>query len=554
MSRPGPGIRGMPARLREALGAIARAAAVGTAGLPLLVGAAAPASGSPARAPRITVGSKAFPESWILAEAAARLARTSGATADHRANLGGTEIVYQALRSGSIDLYPEYTGTISEVILKVRGRPALPALRAALAHEGVGVSQPLGFNDGYALGVRRDVAHRYGLVKLSDLGAHPELRLGLSHEFIGRDDGWAGLARRYDLSMPHLTGLQHDLAYGAVASGAIDVMDIYTTDPQIEKLDLVILADDRDFFPRYDAVFLYRLALEREAPDALRAMQSLAGRVHEAQMTRANGLVALHHVSYQDAAARLLDEIQAGATGTPTGAGHAGGRNGAATHSQSGAGGNTGSAAATTPRGILRNVAAHLTLVSISLLAAILLGIPLGVLATRSRPVAAITLSAAGLLQTIPSLALLAFLIPALGIGAGPALVALFLYSLLPIVRNTHTGITTIPPALAEAAEALGLSPRAKLFRVSLPMALPSILAGVKTSAVINVGTATLAALIGAGGLGDPILSGIQLRDTGLILAGALPAAALALLVQGAFDLVERAVVPRGLRLPAEPS
>jgi osmoprotectant transport system permease protein len=163
-----------------------------------------------------------------------------------------------------------------------------------------------------------------------------------------------------------------------------------------------------------------------------------------------------------------------------------------------------------------------------------------------------VLLPAAGVVQTIPSLALLAFLIPFLGIGAGPALVALFLYGLLPIVRNTYTGLTTIAPGLRESAEVLGLTPRARLVRIELPMAAPSILAGVQTSAVINVGTATLAALIGAGGLGEPILSGIQLRDTTLILEGAIPAALLALAVQAGFDLLERALVPRGLRLAAE--
>jgi osmoprotectant transport system permease protein len=191
-----------------------------------------------------------------------------------------------------------------------------------------------------------------------------------------------------------------------------------------------------------------------------------------------------------------------------------------------------------------------LKLVALSLLLAILVGIPLGVLATRSAFLGGAILSLSGLLQTIPSLALLALLIPFLGIGAIPALVALFLYSLLPIVRNTYVGLTTIPQPLAEAAEAIGLSSAAKLFRVRLPMASPAIMAGIKTSAVINVGTATLAALIGAGGLGEPILSGIQLRQNGLILQGAIPAAVLALLVQRAFDAFDLVVVPRGLRLP----
>ena len=154
-----------------------------------------------------------------------------------------------------------------------------------------------------------------------------------------------------------------------------------------------------------------------------------------------------------------------------------------------------------------------------------------------------------GVIQTIPSLALLVFMIPLFGLGARPAIMALFLYSLLPIVRNTYTGLHDIPTGIRESAAALGLPSGATLRLVDLPMASRAILAGIKISAVINVGTATLGALIGAVCYGQPILTGIRLNDTGLILQGAVPAAVLALMVQGLFDLVERVLVPKGLRL-----
>jgi osmoprotectant transport system permease protein len=188
----------------------------------------------------------------------------------------------------------------------------------------------------------------------------------------------------------------------------------------------------------------------------------------------------------------------------------------------------------------------------VSLTLAIAAAVPLGVLAFRRPRLGQAILAVVGVIQTIPSLALLVFMIPLLGIGAVPATVALSLYSLLPIVRNTHAGLASIPGAVRESAEALGLSPAAILRLVELPMAGGSILAGMKSAAVINVGTATLGALIGAGGLGQPILTGIRLDDVGLVLEGAVPAALLALLVQGLFDLAERALVPRGLRLTAE--
>jgi len=479
-----------------------------------------------AAAPRVTVGSKALPESWILGEAAATLARRNGCVVEHRRNLGGTEIVYDALRSGSIDMYPEYTGTIAEVIVHATGHPPLTELRRQLAQQGIGVSEPLGFNDSYGIAVAPAVAQRLNLHKLSDLAQHPELRLGLTHEFLGRADGWPGLAHAYGIPVGHPLGIQHELAFQAIQAGKIDAMDVYTTDAWIERLGLVVLEDDRAFFPRYDAVFLYRADLPQRAPQALAAIRRLEGKIDEARMIRANARVVLEKEDAGVAADSLLIDALGAAPAAST--------------------------RSSRTVDLLRYLVQHLRLVAISLLAAILLGVPIGIVSARSPGLARILLSLSGIVQTMPSLALLAFLIPLLGIGAGPALVALFLYSLLPIVRNTYTGLTTIPPALLESADVLGLTPAARLRRIDLPMASPAILAGIQTSAVINVGTATLAALIGAGGLGEPILSGIQLRDTAMILEGAIPAALLALAVQGAFDLLERAVVPRGLRLRSE--
>jgi len=185
----------------------------------------------------------------------------------------------------------------------------------------------------------------------------------------------------------------------------------------------------------------------------------------------------------------------------------------------------------------------------VSLAVAIAIGIPLGIWAARSPGAAQPVLATVGLIQTIPSLALLAFLIPLLGaIGIWPALVALFLYALLPIVRNTHSGIVDIAPNLRESAQALGIAPAARLRLVELPLAARSILGGIKTSAVINVGTATIAAFIGAGGYGERIVTGLALNDNQMLLAGAIPAAALALLVNWSFELLDRRLIPEGVR------
>jgi osmoprotectant transport system permease protein len=394
-----------------------------------------------------------------------------------------------------------------------------------LAADGIGMSYSLGFTDRYALAVSQDVQ---GVETISDLARHPELRLALNPEFAGRKDGWKPLAEAYGLKPNSVSEMQHELCYEAIGAGKVDVINVYTTDAQITRFKLKVLRDDKGFFPSYDCVLLYRADLPSRCPKAWAAMQQLVGRISEARMSAAN---AKHQLEKQDAkevAADLLQQV------LPQ---------------------NHGQTAVAPPRQgwnwsvIGVHVLEHLKLVSISLLVAICIGIPLGVLASTSPFLANLTLSATALLQTIPSLALLAFLVPMFGVGIKAALIALLVYSLLPIVRNTYTGLTTIPGNLSEAAEAIGLSPGAQLFQVRLPMASPSILAGIKTSAVINVGTATLAALVGAGGLGSSIIQGINLLDNNILLQGAIPAAALALLVQGFFDQVERVLVPKGLRL-----
>jgi osmoprotectant transport system permease protein len=272
----------------------------------------------------------------------------------------------------------------------------------------------------------------------------------------------------------------------------------------------------------YNAVILYRADLAARAPGVVTMFRRLAGRIDADAMSRMNARVKLEGRGEADVAADFLQgslQLQ------------------------------VEQQVRTAWQRFRRHTAEHLVLVGISLSAAIALAIPLGILAARLRRLGQVVLGLAGIIQTIPSLALFVFMIPLLGIGGPPAVVALFLYSLLPIIRNTYAGLKDIPPAIVESAQALGLPARARLRIVELPLATRAILAGIKTSAVINVGTATLGALIGAGGYGQPILTGIRLDNTGLILQGAVPAAALALLVQGLFELVERVLLPAGLRL-----
>ncbi len=478
--------------------------------------------GQMAHGDSVVVGAKKFTESVILAEMAAQVMRKEGLPAEVR-ELGGTRTLWQALKRGDIDLYPEYTGTLlQEMFAGVpQAAGSLAGLQPLLAAQGIRVSMPLGFDNRYALGMLEARAARLGIAEVSDLLAHPGLRYGFSNEFMDRADGWPGLRRHYGLAPKRVTGLDHDLAYRGLAAGTIDVIDTYATDAEIQHYQVRVLRDDRRYFPSYEAVFVYRSDLASRAPAVLRGLERLVGKIATADMMAMNARVKLQGVEEQRVAADFLAErlaLQAEVRER------------------------------TVASRLWQHTQEHLFLVAISLSSAILVAVPLGILAARRARFGHGILAAVGVVQTIPSLALLVFMIPLLGIGAGPAIVALFLYSLLPIVRNTYTGLRGITPAVKESAEALGMTPGAQLRLVELPMALPAILAGVKTSAVINVGTATLGALIGAGGYGQPILTGIRLDDTGLILMGAVPAAGLALLAQGLFELLERWLVPRGLR------
>lgn len=472
--------------------------------------------------PSITIGSKAFTESVILGEVLRHLAQQTGVEVNHQRQLGGTRVLWNALLSGEIDAYPEYTGTILQEILVEEHLQNQAELRQALMERGVRMTAPLGFNNTYAIGVKETLAQKLHLSTISDLRKHPELVMGFGNEFMDRADGWPGLQQRYQLPQQNVRGLNHDLAYRGIESGTLQVTDLYSTDAEIAYYKLRALKDDLNYFPIYNAIILYRADLQHRAPEVVALFQRLAGRIDASTMSKMNAEVKLQGKSESAVAAEFLSKTFNLDVDVQT---------------------------QSIWQRLWQHTIEHLVLVAISLSAAIVLAIPLGIVAARYRRLGQLVLGAAGIIQTIPSLALFVFMIPLLGIGGPPAVVALFLYSLLPIIRNTYAGLKDIPPAIVESAQALGLPSLARLRIVELPLATRAILAGIKTSAVINVGTATLSALIGAGGYGQPILTGIRLDNIGLILQGAIPAAALALLAQGLFELIERGLLPRSLRL-----
>ena len=485
------------------------------------------------------VGSKRFTESYILGEIVTQTLVAAGRPASHRQGLGNTGILEQALASGSVDLYPEYTGTIVRELLKREGNPSLDELNRWLAPRGLVAAIPLGFNNTYALAMSEARARALGIARISDLASAKGqgLKLGFSHEFLERADGWPALRQAYSVTATPI-GLDHGLAYDAVANGRVDVIDVYSTDAKLGRLGLRVLEDDRAFFPKYDAVLLMRAGVD-VAP-----LQRLAGAIDAPAMIAMNGEVELDGRSFAATAAGFLARRGGAAA---VGGSNAVANPAAASAARQGRG--QGRVDSVKP-GLLarlfapdfgRLAAEHLVLVFGSLVLAVAVGVPIGIAAWRWPAAAGVLLGAVAVLQTVPSLALLAFLIALVGsIGVVPALIALFLYALLPIVRNTHAGLQGVSREMAQAALSLGLTARQALAHVQLPLAAPTLLAGIKTAAVINVGTATMAAFIGAGGFGERIVAGLAVNDSTVMLAGALPAAALALVVQAGFDAAER--------------
>ncbi len=469
------------------------------------------------QAQTIRVGAKHFNEGYILSEIISQLLESEGYTIERKYNLGGTLVCFEALKNNAIDVYPEYSGTLSAEILK-QDQFSYQEINAALQKNfQLEIAKPYGFNNSYALVIKKELSETKNICTISDLKNRTDLNLGLSYEFLKRQDGWDNLAKNYSLPQQPV-GLEHGLAYQALDQNKIDITDAYSTDGEITKYNLTVLQDDQHFFPQYEATSLYRQTIDDKIKKIL---SRLNGKIDEPKMQAMNAAVLYDKKTFEQAASAFLStekfvikrEIKNTFIITD----------------------------------ILHKTGTHLLLTLSALLLAILFAVPLGVWLYWHSAISKSVLNISGLLQTIPSIALLAIMIPLFGIGTLPAIVALFLYAVLPILRNTLTGLQSIDPLLKKAADGIGMNRFQKLKLIEFPLALPMVMAGIRTAAVINVGTATLAAFIGAGGLGEFIVTGLALNNTELILRGAIPAALLALLVEFAFTFLEKWWVPKHL-------
>jgi osmoprotectant transport system permease protein len=468
----------------------------------------------------IVVGSKAFTEGYVLGEIAAQtIESASTVPVTRKLGMGSTGILFEALKSGGIDVYSDYTGTLAEAILKRPDLKSIEDIQQALLAMDLVMSGPLGFDDTYALAVKESFAEQHNLHSISDLaGVESKIRAAFSYEFMDRKDGFQGMAASYHLHIApkNVNRMEHSLTYQAIDDGAVDLIDLYSTDAKIEKSQLRVLKDDHGYFPVYQAVWVARKDFTERHPREWQALLNLQGSISEQAMIDMNAQADIQHLSFAKIAARHLGFE--------------------APRSQS------------LKSNILQRTREHLWLVGIALLFSVVIGIPLGLVAVRFHAAGQAILIFSALIQTVPSLALLCFLIPLFGVGMRPALAALCLYSLLPVVLNTFTGIRSIDPKHVENARAFGMTGRQILLRIVLPLASPTVLAGIKTATIVSIGTATLAALVGAGGYGAPIVSGLSLNDVPTILTGAIPAALMALIAYGLFEVLGLLLIPAGLR------
>lgn len=475
----------------------------------------------------IVVGGKKFTEQTILAEIMAqKIENDTKHVVTRRFHLGATNIAFTALLSGDIDIYPEYTGTGWVVVFKqsvIRDSEETYQRLKKLSKEESGIDwgKPFGFNNTYALGVRQKDKKFQGIKKVSELGSSWDgIKFGVNHDFYSRPDGLPGLLQHYGatLNFSYVKSLDSGLMYQSVRDGEVDMIAAFSTDGRIKSFDLKLLEDDKNYFPPYFAAPIYKVSFAEKYPEVIRSLDALEGTITAEAMQKMNQDVDENAVSVEQVAAVFLK------------------KNGFVkeemTHKDHGFWVQNGES-------LWKYFLEHLSLVLFSMVFALIVALPLGVVLMWYPRIANQIFAVASIIQTIPSIALLGFLIPIFGIGFKPAVVALFLYSLLPIMRNTYVGIKQVDPHLIEVTEGLGLTDWEILRYVKVPLAMPMIMAGIRTSVVINVGTATVAAMIGAGGFGEPILRGVNSVDSQMILLGAVPAALMAIIFDRVLQVYE---------------
>lgn len=469
----------------------------------------------------INIGSRNFPESILVAEI---LSQTIEQETNYKVKkfyyLGGVNICFNALQANKIDIYPDYISSLANYIFgrDLSLKKSTKDLNTALAEKQISFSKSLGFDNNFVLLVRKGLADEIHLQNISDL-TKEDLRYGLSHNFIARPDGLSLLEDIYKLDLhKNLKALEYNIALDALRTNKVDLIDAYSTDSRINSSEFQILKDDLNALKSYESILVYRKDLLVNFPQIKSVIKILEGSLSNQKIIELNQRI-INGESYESVANSFVAELTQRKALQPK------------------------SRFEEDLQSLAKAFVRHLQITFIAVLIALVLGLSLGILISYKENLAKLVLALASIIQTIPSLALLALLIPILGLGMPAAIMALILYGLLPIVQNTYTGIKTIAPEYIDLANSLALKESLILWRIKLPLAMPYIFAGLKTTTVICVGMATLATFVGAGGLGDLIKTGIDLGDNSLILMGAISAALLALFFNFLIDGVNRVFI-----------
>ena len=494
---------------------------------------------------KLIIGSKIFTENILLGEIIAQLLEQNyGFQITRKFNMGGTKLLFDALKTGSIDLYPEYTGTGYAMILKESKKLSPQATytfvqKKFLKKYQMLWSPPLGFENTYVLALRKNDS-RFKNVSLNSDLEHLDfpLKIASEHEFTERKDGWKLFKQSYKLKKATILSLNPSLMYTAIDNNKVDIIVSYSTDGRIQNYQLKTLKDDKNFFPSYLASYLTTKRLIKSQPELKEAFQALEGQISPQEMRELNRQVEQLKKSLPEVASHfllkkdLLKDIE----------------NKTKAQSLSLSQESLLSYYYKKRGYFFKILKEHLILVFTALFLALLFSFPLSLWAVYNKRVEKLLFFFVNILQTIPSMALLGALIPFLGIGFTPAITALFIYSLLHLIRNIFEGIKNIDSHSVEVSAGIGLNQWQTLRNIQIPLAMPIIIAGVRTALILLVGTATLAAFIGAGGLGDPIFRGIATLDSRLIFMGAVPACVLALFLDKSLNLVEKLLISKGLQ------
>lgn len=490
---------------------------------------------------QLIIGSKIFTENILLAEMLSLLLEEKyNFKIVRKFNMGGTKLVFDSLKNEHIDIYPEYTGTGYTMLLKRSGETNPKKTYRIVKSEFLKKFQmvwslPLGFENTYTLAVREKDLRFQKIHSISQLKGHISLfRLGVGHEFVERKDGFDNFSKKYRLHFlkNQIVTMNPALMYSALHNKKVDMIMAYSTDGRIKAFKLKTLKDDKSFFPSYEAAYLTRQNILEAWPEVQVAFLDLENNINEKEIISLNNQVDQLDYGLSQTARNFLIK-----------------KNLLSGKVQKLQKADLMDYYISKKKYFFKILMEHLVLIFASLLLALCFSVPIGIWAIRNSKVEKVVFFLVNILQTIPSIALLGILIPFLGIGFTPAVSALFFYSLLPLIRNTFEGIKNVDRSYIEASAGMGLNAWQILIFVQIPLALPVILAGVRIATVIVVGTATLAAFIGAGGLGDPIFRGIATLDSRLIFLGAVPACLLAVILDASIAFIEKIVISKGLKL-----